>query len=458
MTNGYTGSFAGIVTSNTYNDRLQPIVLSAAVGSNSIFSLCYDFHLGVPVTACNLGAYTTGNNGNVFQVLNNVDSTRSAAYIYDPLNRIAQAYTVNTNSANCWGETYSPTATAPGVLPSTPGIDAWSNLINRSGVTGMSGNCTTEGLSATATTLNQLSGIGMLYDVAGNVTTDNLGNTYTYDAENRITAVAGYTYFYDADGTRMEKTNGSSGTMYWPGPSGTLTETDLTGTINEEYVYFNGQRIARVDRPSGTVHYYFSNHLGSHTMVTSATGGCEQDVDYFPYGGEITDHCPNVAQHYKFTGKERDSESGLDMFGARYYGSTLGRFMIPDWAAKPTAVPYAMFGNPQSLNLYSYVNNNPTTARDPDGHCFWDACVLEGTAVYYAGAAVLTAAAVLSTPQGRAAVTDLANRIGSAITSLYPSNSGQNAPPPPTTPTNVPQGTPGTTATNVPQGTPGLMR
>lgn len=71
---------------------------------------------------------------------------------------------------------------------------------------------------------------------------------------------------------------------------------------------------------------------------------------------------------YKFTGKERDSESGLDMFGARYYGSSLGRFMTPDWAAAPTDVPYAHFGNPQSLNLYSYVQNNPTTVGDPDGH------------------------------------------------------------------------------------------
>jgi len=71
---------------------------------------------------------------------------------------------------------------------------------------------------------------------------------------------------------------------------------------------------------------------------------------------------------YKFTGKERDSESGLDMFGARYYGSSLGRFMTPDWAAKPVTVPYAHFGNPQSLNLYSYVQNNPTTVGDPDGH------------------------------------------------------------------------------------------
>jgi RHS repeat-associated protein len=72
---------------------------------------------------------------------------------------------------------------------------------------------------------------------------------------------------------------------------------------------------------------------------------------------------------YKFTGKERDTESGLDMFGARYYGSSLGRFMTPDWAAKPINVPYANFGNPQSLNLYSYVQNNPTTMCDPDGHC-----------------------------------------------------------------------------------------
>ena len=74
---------------------------------------------------------------------------------------------------------------------------------------------------------------------------------------------------------------------------------------------------------------------------------------------------------YKFTGKERDIESGLDEFGARYYGSSLGRFMTPDWAAKPVTVPYANFGNPQSLNLYSYVENNPTTTGDPDGHADW---------------------------------------------------------------------------------------
>jgi len=72
--------------------------------------------------------------------------------------------------------------------------------------------------------------------------------------------------------------------------------------------------------------------------------------------------------HY-FTGKERDAESGLDYFGARYYASSMGRFMSPDWAAKAEPVPYAKLDNPQSLNLYEYVLNNPLHGVDPDGHC-----------------------------------------------------------------------------------------
>lgn len=70
----------------------------------------------------------------------------------------------------------------------------------------------------------------------------------------------------------------------------------------------------------------------------------------------------------QFTGKERDSESGLDYFGARYCGSTMGRWMSPDWADKPEGVPYASLGDPQSLNLYGYVWNNPLSRFDSDGH------------------------------------------------------------------------------------------
>jgi RHS repeat-associated protein len=76
----------------------------------------------------------------------------------------------------------------------------------------------------------------------------------------------------------------------------------------------------------------------------------------------------------KFTGKERDTESGNDYFGARYYSSSMGRFMSPDWSAQAEPVPYAKLDDPQSLNLYAYVRNNPLVSIDPDGHFDWRRC------------------------------------------------------------------------------------
>jgi len=75
--------------------------------------------------------------------------------------------------------------------------------------------------------------------------------------------------------------------------------------------------------------------------------------------------CVNTS---RFTGKERDAESGNDYFGARYYASSMGRFMSPDWSAKVEPVPYSKLGDPQTLNLYAYVGNNPLSEADPDGH------------------------------------------------------------------------------------------
>jgi len=68
--------------------------------------------------------------------------------------------------------------------------------------------------------------------------------------------------------------------------------------------------------------------------------------------GQVTSGNCGDPSPLHFTGKQRDVESSLDYFGARYYNSSMGRFLTPDWAARPTAVPYAVFGDPQSLNLY----------------------------------------------------------------------------------------------------------
>ena len=107
----------------------------------------------------------------------------------------------------------------------------------------------------------------------------------------------------------------------------------------------------------GSATYSGTLHQGLGVVISSTSLGIIGSL----YDGDVRSRC---------TGKERDSESGLDYFGARHYASGLGRFMIADWKAKPTSVPFADFGDPQSLNLYSYVRNTPTSLYDPDGHCW----------------------------------------------------------------------------------------
>ena len=103
------------------------------------------------------------------------------------------------------------------------GYDAWGNLLNKS-VT----KCSAENLSVAALPNNQLTGYG--YDAAGNMTNDPTdGVTLSYDQENRITGAAGYTYTYDADGNRVKKSNGSTGTLYWYMTPGIVGEIDLEG-------------------------------------------------------------------------------------------------------------------------------------------------------------------------------------------------------------------------------------
>ena len=72
------------------------------------------------------------------------------------------------------------------------------------------------------------------------------------------------------------------------------------------------------------------------------------------------------------SGKQRDAETGLDYFGARYFSGAQGRFITPDWSEDPYALPYANLSNPQSLNLYAYAQNNPLSRRDEDGHVTCD--------------------------------------------------------------------------------------
>jgi RHS repeat-associated protein len=346
----------------TFNGRLQPLEMQATSAvvaypgtgcpglgqTGNLQDVSYNFDLG------------SGDNGNVMGITNNRDTTRSQAFSYDALNRIvtATASTYAGSPAHCWGEAYQFDNQTTG--------GAWGNLTSI-GVASTSYNgCTQESLSVTATAQNRVSTSGYYYDTAGNLTTIS-GATYSFDAENHLTSTAGVNYTYDGDGKRVEKSNGK---IYWYGMDGyVLDETDLTGSTTNssfnEYVFFGENRIARRDS-SNNVYYYASDHLGTSRVIAEVPSGSTTatlcyDADFYPFGGErpYTNSC---TQNYKFTAKERDSESGLDNFAARYDSSSMARFMSPDEIG-PGQHP----GAPQTWNLYSYVNNNPLTLTDPSG-------------------------------------------------------------------------------------------
>ena len=146
---------------------------------------------------------------------------------------------------------------------------------------------------------------------------------------------------------------------------GIVGESDLSGNLTDEYVFFDGERVAR--KSANGVFYYFSDYLKTASVITDSAGVIKAESDYYPWGGELQ-FVANDSNHYKFTGKERDSETQLDYFGARYYSNGLGRWVSADWSPTPVPVPYADFHDPQTLNLYQFVGGNPASKADPDGH------------------------------------------------------------------------------------------
>ena len=189
-------------------------------------------------------------------------------------------------------------------------------------------------------------------------------------------------YIYDAEGQRVEKVlvNG------WntPTPTTTVENEYLLGPNGEQVtvlgvnaawqwtnVYAGARQLATYD--SAGTHFTLTDWLGTKRMQLGVTAASTVTVGEqctsLPYGDGLNCTGSDV-NHLYFTGKERDTESGNDYFLARYYSSNMGgRFLTPDWSKNPQGVPYANYSNPQSLNLYAYVADNPQSLADADGHC-----------------------------------------------------------------------------------------
>ena len=165
--------------------------------------------------------------------------------------------------------------------------------------------------------------------------------------------------------TRTFSASPAGGTYYIYSFDGRLlAEYDLYGTCVRDYIYFGGQLIAEYDALGAQYYYYTSDQINSTRIVTNGAGVVVYAAAHDPYGGIQQTWPGNTFNPTpKFSGNERDGESQLDYFGARYYDSSIYRWISVDPAgSKPGAM-----NEPQRWNLYSYCRNNPLVFIDPDG-------------------------------------------------------------------------------------------
>ncbi|MEN3325328.1 MAG: hypothetical protein V7638_135 [Acidobacteriota bacterium] len=348
----------------TFNSRLQPTQIALGTSITDSSKLKIDNAYGMLVGGT---LDTTKNNGNLQSQLITVPGssgliTFTQTYTYDELNRLKSAEEMN-GTTPIWKQTYLydrfgnrrfdkdnttlPAITTPNETITNPAI---SDVNNR------------------------ISAAGYRYDSAGNLECDPehpCGSSspfppyYEYDAENRLQtalggpANGGSTYFYDGDGRRVKKVVGGANVQT------TIFVYNAAGQMIAEYS----------DTPpavSGATSYITADQLGTPRAITKADQTVIGRHDYQPFGEEIPvasgrtgvsgySATDSLRQH--FTGKERDVETKLDYFLARYYSSEKGRFVSPD----PIVISDKQSENPQLWNLYNYAGNNPLLYTDPTG-------------------------------------------------------------------------------------------
>ncbi len=226
--------------------------------------------------------------------------------------------------------------------------------------------------SATYNAANQQTAFGgttQTFDLNGNLTNDGT-NAYTWDARNRLASLSGgatASFQYDPLGRRTSKTINSTQTGFlYDGlnpvqelSASTPTANLLTGLAMDEY-------LTRTDSTATSM--YLTEALGSTVALTDSSGTVQAGYTYEPFGATSVTGTLS-GNSFEYTGRENDG-TGLKYYRARYYHSTLQRFIAED--------PSGFAGG--DANLFAYVLNQPTYFRDPTGNVVAPVAVMLGAA------------------------------------------------------------------------------
>jgi len=340
-----------------YNDnRSQPTSMKVDRASNTadkIIDFQYEYY------------DTNGNNNNrIRQINDNVDGEYSTTYLYDSYNRLRQ--------------------TIAGANSRVYQYDAWGNIKDFSGIT-LNYATNANGAPATNRISSDSQGFSYTYDEAGNMTV-GMGQSFSYDGANRLkTAGNGNSaYGYDGDGLRVKKSENGATIYYIKSTALRQMAIEVSSAgVQRAYVNLRNRPVA-MQATDGQFYWLHSNLLGSSSAMTDTNGNLTYKGHFDPYGQTLSEWSASGNTNLnskKFTGHEKDAATGLDYTGARMYNSARGRFMKAD----PIGLKAANLKQPESLNLYGYVRNDPVNFLDPSGTNVAPVdCVYIGT-YYYGG-------------------------------------------------------------------------
>lgn len=317
-------------------------------------------------------AYDNANRLTSRVMPNGITST----YTYDNMSRLKRLKHENT-STTLYDDQF--TYNAANQIGQIAGLAATKNYtydnINR--LTGMTDGTNTESYT---------------YDAVGNRTASHLSSSYTTGSFNRVTATDSATYTYNSNGSTTGKAVGSINWTYgWDRENKMISAGDGTNSASYQYDAL-GRRIKRTQgsdvqkfthdgqdvvlddinstltkyqngpgidnklkyATGGTSKYFLQSHLGSTVTITNSSGTSVDSNSYDSFGNATN---ASFSSRYQYTGREADPLTGLSFYRARWHDSGLGRFLSED--------PIGFVGG--NINLYGYVNNNPSSSVDPSG-------------------------------------------------------------------------------------------